>query len=87
MTGGRDIAPSEVEEAVAELDNVRSEWLARPGVTGVDVGLRRRGDGLAIRVYVEPKQTREARPPEAAFPERLGRFPVEVIEARFEPQG
>lgn len=75
------IPPSEVDAAVAELDKVRADWIARPYVTGVDVGLRREGEGLAIRVYVEP-----GRALDEPLPDRLGRFPVEVIEARFEPQ-
>jgi hypothetical protein len=86
MTGGGDIAGSEVEEAVAALDKVRLEWLARPWVTGVDVGLRRGGEGLSIRVYVRRKRVGDTAAAEEAFPERLGRFPVEVIEATFEPQ-
>jgi hypothetical protein len=82
VTDGREIPPSEVDAARAELDKVRSEWLARPAVTGVDVGLRRGGEGLAIRVYVSSEASVEE-----AFPERVGRFPVEMVEATFGPQG
>ena len=85
MSDAGDIPPAEVEQAVAELDQVRSEWLGRPGVTGVDVGLARQREGLAIRVYVQPGGA-DASSAERGFPERLGRFPVEVIEAAFEPQ-
>ena len=78
---------SDVAEAVRELDSVRADWLRRPGVTGVDVGFSRRGGGaVAIRVYVERKLPQAALPEHEAFPERLGRFPVEVIEATFGPQ-
>lgn len=81
------VPPEEVDEAVKELDRVRTEWLRRPGVTGVDVGLRRGGEpGAAIRVYVERKLDRDELAPGDAFPERLGRFPVEVIEASFAPE-
>jgi hypothetical protein len=76
-----DVPPSEVEAASAELDKVRSEWLAKPAVTGVDVGLQRGGDGLSIRVYVSSEDSIEE-----AFPERIGRFPVEVVKATFGPQ-
>ena len=80
-------SPSDVAEAVQELDSVRSDWLRRPGVTGVDVGFSRAGRGaVAIRVYVERKLPRAALPEHDVFPERLGRFPVEVIEATFGPQ-
>jgi hypothetical protein len=74
--------PSEVDAARAELDKVRSEWLAKPAVTGVDVGLRRGGgEGLVIHVYVSPESATEDE-----FPERVGRFPVEVVRAKFGPQ-
>ncbi len=78
---------SDVADAVRELDSVRADWLRRPGVTGVDVGFSRTGGGaVAIRVYVERKLPRAALPEHDVFPERLGRFPVEVIEATFGPQ-
>jgi hypothetical protein len=83
VANASNIPPSAIDEARGQLDRVRGEWLSRSAVTGVDVGLRRAGDGLAIRVYVDPDKAEST---EAAFPERLGRFPVEVIEARFEPQ-
>ena len=86
MTSAGDIPPAEVEEAVAELDKVRAEWLERSDVTGVDVGLRRGGEGLAIRVYVRRVPSAGASPSDLGFPERLARFPVELIEATFEPQ-
>jgi hypothetical protein len=83
-----EIPSPEIDEAVGELDKVREEWLKRPGVTGVDVGLRRGSEGkeLAIRVYVERKLAPDALPQHDIFPDRLGRFPVEVIEARFGPE-
>jgi hypothetical protein len=86
VAGNVDIPQSEVEEATAALDGVRSEWLDRHGVTGVDVGLRRDRKGLAIRVYVRPQP--EEGGPELGrdYPERLGRFPVELVVASFEPQ-
>lgn len=86
MSSAGDISPAEVEEAAAELDKVRSEWLERPEVTGMDVGLRRGGGGVAIRVSVRQMPSPDASPSELGFPERLGRFPVEVSEKRYEPQ-
>lgn len=75
-----------IDEAVAELDRVREDWLQRPGVTAVDVGLAveagRRLDELAIRVHVR-KDDPGVR---AVFPERLGKFRVSFIEADYGPQ-
>lgn len=71
---------------MTELDKVRADWLRRPGVSGVDVGLGRGSRGLAIRVYVERKLPPQSIPPGEVFPEHLGRFPVEVIEATFGPE-
>ncbi len=83
-----DVPPSEVADAERELDSARSELLRRPGVTGVDIGLRRGGEagGVAVRVYVERKLPPEAVPKHELLPERLGRFPVEVVEASFGPE-
>lgn len=80
--------PETVQAATTELDRVRREWLARPGVTGVDVGFDPAGeiDQVAIRVYVERKLPRTELPPHEIFPQRLGPFPVRVIEASFGPE-
>jgi len=79
-----EVSPQTVADAETELDKVRDDWLGRPGVRGVDVGLDRRGEGgVAVRVYVERKLPREELPQPEVFPERLGRFPVEVREASF----
>lgn len=84
------IPESEVQAAAAELDRVRGQLMARPGVTAVDVGLRyRQGqltDELAIRVHVARKLPRESLAADQLLPETLGRFPVDVIEAAYEPQ-
>jgi hypothetical protein len=85
-----EIPKSEVAAAIAELDNVRKEWLKRPGVTAVDVGLRfkngRMTDQLAIRVHVRKKVPPEDLCECELFPERLGRFMVDIIEAEYGPQ-
>lgn len=90
----KKVDESKVEEAVAQLDAVRSEWLRRPGVTGVDVGFKISGEELteqlAIRVHVERKLPPEALPDYEVFtvsgqPETLGAFPIDVIEATYAP--
>lgn len=78
--------PEEVDQAAQALDGVRSQWLARPGVTGLDVGLSDDPSGLAIRVFVKQKRARNDLPAHEVFPDQLGGFPVEIVEATFEPQ-
>lgn len=84
------IPESEVRSAMAELDKVRGDLMQRPGVTAVDVGLRHRGgeliQELAIRVHVRRKLSAEELDEDQLLPEKLGRFPVDVIEAAYEPQ-
>lgn len=75
------------QEAEAELMKVQGDWLKRPGVTAVDVGLKFKDgqltDQIAVRVHVRRKLAPESLPPEEVFPERLGRVPVDVIEASY----
>jgi hypothetical protein len=86
----RKIPESELNAAVAELDKVRQNWLKRPGVTAVDVGYKikegKLTDELAIRVHVKRKLPRETLDEHGLFPEHLGRFSVDVIEADYGPQ-
>lgn len=86
----RRIPPSEINAAIAELNRVRGDWLKRPGVTAVDVGLRFKDgqltDELAIRVHVRRKLPREALDEHELLPEHLGQFVVDVIEAEYGPQ-
>ena len=83
----REIPTSELNAAIDELDQVREEWLKRPGVTAVDVGFKIKDgvltDELAIRVHVSRKLPPEALPEHELFPESLGRFSVDVIEATY----
>ncbi|MDQ4082045.1 MAG: S1 family peptidase [Actinomycetota bacterium] len=90
----KKISESQVEKAIGQLDSVRREWLRRPGVTGVDVGYKIRGDKLtdelAVRVHVERKLPPEALPAYETFTvsgkgEKLGPFPVDVVEAAYGP--
>lgn len=72
------------------LHEVRKDWLKRPGVTAVDVGFKMKGgkptDSLAVRVHVRRKLPAEALPPQEVFPDRLGTYDVDVIEAEYGPQ-
>jgi hypothetical protein len=71
-----------VEQAKAELDRVRSEWLRRSGVTGVDVGFLWQGstmtDQVGIRVKVEKLLEPEDVPEGELFPRHVGEVPVQV---------
>jgi hypothetical protein len=66
-------------------EEVEAELLARPGVTGVDIGYKEVGghptDVVAIRVLVEEKRDS---PPDEAIPPEIGGHPTDVIERRFE---
>jgi endonuclease G len=85
----------EVEGAVAALDQVRREWLRRPGVTAVDVGFKIKDlevtDTVAVRVHVGRKrpaaelETSEVFNETGKTPSKVGGFPVDVIEATYGP--
>jgi hypothetical protein len=85
-----DIPESKVQAAISELDKVRGDWLARPNVNAVDVGLKFKDgqltDELAIRVHVKRKLPREELQAHELFPTQLGGFSVDVIEANYVPQ-
>ena len=87
---GGSISRAELEAMTEALDEVRKDWLKRPGVTAVDVGFKMKGgkptDSLAIRVHVRRKLAVEALPPHEVFPGRLGPYDVDVIEAEYGPQ-
>jgi hypothetical protein len=81
-----------VDHALSTLDDVRRDWLRRPGVTAVDVGFRVRAgqleDELCVRAHVERKLPPEAVSSEDIFsrhdaPQMEGNVPVDVIEARY----
>ncbi len=80
---------SEIDAAKAEMQRVRSDWLRREGVTAVDVGFKFRGGQmtreLAVRGHVKRKLPPESLPAGQLFPDHLGRFPVDVIEAEYTP--
>lgn len=87
----KNILESELVSAIAELDKVRREWLNRQGVTAVDVGYKITSDKfmdiLAIRVHVKRKLPSHAISNYELFPNRLGKFSVDVIEADFAAVG
>lgn len=86
----KQIPESQLKAAREELAKVRKSLLKTPGVTAVDVGYKiKEGqvtDDLAIRVHVRRKLPREAIPEGELLPERIGSFPVDVIEAEYGPQ-
>lgn len=81
------IDPHHVEQARNVLTRIRPHWITRPGVTGIDVGLRERQgelvDEIAIRVYVAEKRPRDTLASTDLFPESEAGVPVDIIE--FEP--
>ncbi len=80
---------------MAALDQVRREWLRRPGVTAVDVGFKIKDrevtDTVAVRVHVGRKlpvaelDTSEVFNETGKTPSKIGGFPVDVIEATYGP--
>lgn len=90
----KTVSEKTAEAAIEQLDSVRGEWLRRPGVTGVDVGFKIRDDKLtkdvALRVHVARKLPIEALDKREVFtesgsPEKVGGFPIDVIEASYAP--
>ena len=85
----------DVDDAIEALDGVRREWLRRPGVTAVDVGFKIKDDKLtdtlALRVHVGRKIPAAELAKSEVFNEtgktvkKVGRFPVDVIEATYGP--
>ncbi|MEM9174929.1 MAG: hypothetical protein AAGC67_06820 [Myxococcota bacterium] len=79
----RPIEAMQVERAREVLERVGPDWLRRPGVTGIDVGLREREgelqDEIAIRVYVESKRALRELPGSDAFPIEENGVPVDVL--------
>ncbi len=88
MSGSPSTA--DLDAMAKALDGVRQNWLKRPGVTAVDVGFRWKAgkptDGLAVRVHVRRKLPKAALPPNEVFPEYLGPYEVDVLEAEYGPQ-
>lgn len=81
------ISPEEMEKAQAVLAKVQAAWLAREGITAVDLGFKwsdgKMTDQLAIRVHVIQKKPTSALDEEALFPKEVEGIPVDVIEATY----
>ncbi|GJM42608.1 MAG: hypothetical protein DHS20C20_28900 [Ardenticatenaceae bacterium] len=79
--------PEEMEHATAVLNSVRDNWLARDGVTAVDLGFKwSQGlmtGKLSIRVHVSQKKPLAELTEADLFPEELEGIPVDVIEAEY----
>jgi len=73
-----------MEDAIQIKNEMESDWLARPGVTGVDVGQRtregKRTDEPVIRIYVA--NAREAE--RLKLPTTIRGVKVQIVERRFE---
>jgi hypothetical protein len=84
------VSPEEMAKAESVLESVREEWLARDGVTAVDLGFKWRqgqmSDQLAIRVHVTKKIRAAELPADEIFPKEIQGIPVDVIEATYAPQ-
>lgn len=79
--------PEQMEHATAVLNSVRDEWLARKGVTAVDLGFKwSQGlmtGKLSIRVHVAEKRPLSELSEAELFPKELEGIPVDVIEAEY----
>lgn len=81
------IKPEEMEKAQAVLEKVQAEWLARAGVTAVDLGFKW-SDGqmtgqLAIRVHLALKKPLAELSEAELFPKEVDGIPVDIIEATY----
>ena len=74
-----------MEDAIQIKNEMESDWLAQPGVTGVDVGQRtregQRTDEPVIRIYVANALEAEQR---LKFPSTIRGVRVQIVERRFE---
>ena len=77
-----------IAELVAIKERVEAEYLARPGVTGFDVGYKVVGgvqtEEVAIRVHVEKK--RDGVPKDQRVPASIDGAVTDVLERRYELQ-
>jgi endonuclease G len=80
-------SPEQIEQATAVLNSIREEWLARDGVTAVDLGFKW-SEGLmtgtlSIRVHVAQKLPMSELSEAELFPKEIEGIPVDVIEAEY----
>ncbi len=85
----KPIDPVAVEHARKTLERVRAQWLERPGVADLDIGLRERDgnliDEIAIRVHVARKRAPDSLEPDEALPREEDGVPIDVIEVAPRP--
>ncbi|MDQ4214739.1 hypothetical protein [Microbacterium capsulatum] len=79
---------STIDELVAIKEKVEAQWLAQPGVTGIDVGYKVVGgvqtEQIAIRVHVRKK--RADVPEDQRVPAEIEGVVTDVLERSYEPQ-
>jgi hypothetical protein len=75
------VADFSLDDVIRIKSEVEGELLAKPGVTGVDVGQRPAGGSPVIRVYVA---SRDQIPADLGSMTEIRGVPVEIIERRFE---
>ncbi len=77
-----------MEELVAIKDRAETEYLSRPGVTGIDVGYKVVGgvqtDEVAIRVHVKKKKA--SVPKAQMVPAQIDGVATDVLERDYELQ-
>ncbi|WP_420641167.1 hypothetical protein [Candidatus Leptofilum sp.] len=80
-------SPEQMAQATAVLNSVREDWLAREGVTAVDLGFKwSQGlmtGRLSIRVHVSQKRPEADLTEAELFPEEIEGIPVDVIQAEY----
>lgn len=84
------IKPEVLARARDVLEQVREEWLQRPGVTAVDLGFKwEQGQmtaQLSLRAHVQRKKPAAELSEAELFPKEVDGIPVDVIEATYQPQ-
>lgn len=84
------VSRAKLAQAEYVLNQIRDEWLARPGVTAVGLGFKwRHGlmtEEVAIRVHVVRKKAPTELSDLERFPKEVQGVPVDVVEATYSPQ-
>ncbi len=87
----QQVTEYEINLVEETLEGVLDDWLARPGVTGVDIGFKWSGgqmsEELALRVHVVQKKDAASIDIADLFPSRVGSIPVDVIQAQYHLPG
>ncbi len=72
-------------DIVRAKESIKSQWLGRPGITGIDIGVKYKGGKptgeVAIRLMVKKKLTGLS--PSDTFPAAIGVHPTDIIEREF----